>query len=106
MGISMYNLSTQHRNTPINTGIAPKTSHTARNIFIFLYFLIPIFSVESIFAWYIFGSASYKTIKLYKSHKENKTRKALIILTASTTLAIAFNILVYYSSKIIVMKTV
>jgi hypothetical protein len=100
----MYNLAKQSKNVSIKTD--PKLSLPLRNIFIFLYFLIPIFSTESIFAWYIFGSASYKTIKLYKSDMENKTKKAFIILMISVVLALALNIIIHYSSKIIVMKTV
>jgi hypothetical protein len=100
----MHNLARQSKNTLIKT--APKPSLASRNIFIFLYFLIPIFSIESIFAWYIFGSASYKTIKLYKSDTGNKIKKAFKILMISVALALAFNVAVHYFSKIIVMKTV
>lgn len=100
----MYNLARQSKNIPIRT--TSKPSLALRNIFIFLYFLIPIFSTESIFAWYIFGSASYKTINLYKSHKENKIKKSFIILMTSVVLALALNIIIHYSSKIVVMKTV
>lgn len=73
---------------------------------VFLNLLIPILSVEGLFSWLIGILGSYKIMKIYKSEEKNKTQKSMKYLIMSWTIAIVYNLIVYYVTKIIVAKVV
>lgn len=73
---------------------------------VFLHLLIPILSVESLFSWFIGIGGSYKIINIYRNTEKNETKQAIKLLIVSWTVAVTYNILVYYVTKIIVAKVV
>ncbi|WML34467.1 hypothetical protein [Clostridium sp. OS1-26] len=75
-------------------------------ILVFLNLLIPILSVEGLFSWCIGIGGSYKIINIYKNAEKNKTEQAIKVLIVLWAIAIAYNILVYYVTKIVVAKIV
>ena len=74
------------------------------SIFLIIYLLLPILSVEGLISWSIGALGAYKTIKIYRSDSENKNFKAIKLLLILLTITVIFNILVYYITKIIIWK--
>lgn len=75
-------------------------------VFLFFNLLIPILSVEGIFSWSIGILGSYKIINIYRSTEKDKTRQATKCLIVSWMIAIVYNLIVYYVTKIIIAKVV
>lgn len=90
----------------LQEAITVKYREGIKSLFIFLHLLIPILSVESLFSWCIGIWGSYKIINIYKNVEKNKTEQAIKVLIVLWTIAIAYNILVYYVTKIVVAKIV
>ncbi|KRU25541.1 hypothetical protein VT91_17830 [Clostridium sporogenes] len=67
-----------------------------------VYFMIPILSVEGVVGWYIAGIGVYNTIKLYRSNIKEKNKKALRILIICCIIALVYNLIVNYVTKIVV----
>lgn len=83
-----------------------KCNESIKPIFIFLHLLIPILSVEGLFSWCIGIWGSYRIINIYRNAEKNKTKEAIKSLIISWTIAVTYNILVYYVTKIIVAKVI
>lgn len=75
-------------------------------VFVFSNLLIPILSVEGILSWAIGILGSYKIINIYRSTEKDKTRQATKCLIVCWVIAIIYNIIVYYATKIISAKVV
>lgn len=83
-----------------------KYDEIIKSIFIFLHLLIPILSVEGLFSWVIGIWGSYKIINIYRNSEENRTKKAIKSLIVFWTIALVYNILVYYVTKVVVAKVI
>ncbi|MDS1003601.1 hypothetical protein P9J83_08855 [Clostridium sporogenes] len=66
--------------------------------------MIPILSVERVVGWCIAGVGVYNTIKLYKNNIEEKNKKAIKLLIICCTIALIYNLIVYYITQIVISK--
>lgn len=89
----------------------PETVPTTTNInlipmylILFVNLLIPILSVEGLVGWSIGMIGAYKTVNIYRNHEKDKNKKALKLLVMNVAIALVYNILVFYVTKIIVAK--
>lgn len=115
---NMDNFSPQNKSNilelPTDNIVTPPTTTTEKNnkyinllnLFIFIYLLIPLLSVEGLVGWGLGVLGICKTIKIYRSNYENKNKKALKLLIIFITAAVAYNTAVYYITKIIVAKVI
>lgn len=73
-------------------------------LFLVIYLLIPVLSIEGLAAWSIGAIGAYKTIKLYRNNEKGKEKKALKLLMICLTLAVAYNFFVDHITNLIIEK--
>lgn len=73
-------------------------------LYMLLYLLIPVLSIEGVVGWFLGLSGAYRTINIYRRGEENK--KAVRLLIIYVAIAIFYNIIVFFLQRFIVSKTV
>ena len=76
-----------------------KKSFNPLYIFLSVYLLIPILSIESLIIWSISISCAYKTINIYGSEQGNKWRQAKKLQIIALLIIVIYNFIVYYVTK-------
>lgn len=80
------------------------TSSISMYLMLSVYLLIPILSVEGLIGWSIGIIGAYKTVNIYRNPEKADSKKALRLLAINVAIALIYNILVYYVTKILVSK--